>query len=488
MENSNYIAEAFQKLSLVEDDFNISADVDNVNDLRSYIADDVELPAEEKIIDVAAEEEDDLQDNYVGKVILECSCCHTRIYKDLSEVVIDDETNLANIEELCPVCNTNSGFNVIGKIEAFKSENELPEEEPAETELPTDDLSDEVIEEAFKGLKEAYVKESVSDDISEAINEVTVKTDDGEATVNAEEDGKVTVDLSGAGVEEAVEEPVESITPLTDEEEADIEANGAEAPTEEEVPAEDELVDLEEPAEEDELVDLEEPAEEESEEEEVEESLNESKLDEESIADKVRANLSDKLANADVPAEDKVEDPDAKKVKQLLNDKVKANIAKTNQVDEDCELHEENLADKVRANLLRKLNVVDEPESFEENFNKLGTAYLKRVYENVNDFKMSSVNTENGALVVEGLINFASGNKKSTKFVFENKKTTAKGAIVYSGMNEMFSSSKNAFTLRGKTVDGAYIPESMIYRYNTNILNENNSSEVFKVCGRVIVK
>ena len=476
MENSNYIAEAFQKLNLVEDDFNFSADVENANDLRSYIADDIELPAEEKIIDVAAEEEEDLQDTYVGKVILECSCCHTRIYKDLSEVVLDDETNLANVEELCQVCNTASGFNVIGKIEAFSDENSLPEEESVESELPADDLSDEVIEEAFKDLKEDYVKESItdSDDISEAITEVTVKTDEGEATVNAEDAGKVTVDLAG-NVEEAVEEPAEEIVPLNDEEETTIEANepalgNDDIPVENEVASEEEVPmesEEEEAPADDELVDLE--SEEESEEEpeeEVEESLNESKLEEESLADRVKATLAKKL------------------------NPVKEDCENCEEVTEECNLEEEdaNLKEKVRQNLLRKLNLASKEETFEENFNKLGTAYLKRVYENVNDFSVNNVVNEENNLVVEGVINFASGNKKDTKFVFENKNTSAKGVVSYTGMNETFSNAKKAFNLRGKEVNNKFIPESMVYRYNTNILNEDNSSEVFKVCGRVIVK
>ena len=84
-DNDNfYIAEAFNRLKLLEDDFNLTADQGVVDELKSFVADDILAPEEEVIIDVEAEEPQDLQDSYLGKVILECSCCHTRVYKDAS--------------------------------------------------------------------------------------------------------------------------------------------------------------------------------------------------------------------------------------------------------------------------------------------------------------------------------------------------------------------------------------------------------------------
>lgn len=145
-----YLKEAFQSLKLLEDDFNLTADQGVIDELQSFVADDIEAPAEEEIIDVEADEVEDLQDNYIGKVILECDCCHTRIYKDIKDVVIDDDSGLANIEEQCPVCSNAFGWNVIGKIEPFKEDefDEKPEEvEDAEV-VP--EISDDEIGEALK--------------------------------------------------------------------------------------------------------------------------------------------------------------------------------------------------------------------------------------------------------------------------------------------------------------------------------------------------
>ena len=64
----NYLIEAFQKLSLLkEDDFDITADRDVVDELQSFVADDVEEIPEEPVIDLDAESDEDLADNYVGR-------------------------------------------------------------------------------------------------------------------------------------------------------------------------------------------------------------------------------------------------------------------------------------------------------------------------------------------------------------------------------------------------------------------------------------
>ena len=148
----NYLLEAFQKLSLLEDDFNFSADRDVVDELKSFVADDVEEIPEEPVIDITAESEQDLADNYVGKVILECECCHTRIYKEEAEVVVDEEQGLANVDEACPVCGNTMGYTVIGKIEKFDEE-PLETEEEEEIELENDPADEEPIESLREKLK-----------------------------------------------------------------------------------------------------------------------------------------------------------------------------------------------------------------------------------------------------------------------------------------------------------------------------------------------
>ena len=469
---TNYIAEAFQKLSLLEDDFNFSVGPEAADDLRSYMADDVDVPTEEPIIDVAAETAEDLQDTYVGKVILECSCCHTRIYKDLAEVFIDDETGLANPDEECPVCHTKPGYNVIGKIEEYSKVEEHVEEEPAEEIPENDDFSEEELAEAFKELKEGYRKSSVHDtddvQLEESITEVSVKTNEGEATVQAEEAGTVTVDLrEGDPVEN---EPEEAITPLEADDIETIESNEAPIEDEEGMPIEEvpEEPIIEEPVEEspEEEIPEEEIPEgepEEEAEEEVEESLQESKLAEAKLtADEFKKRLLAKFGNG--IDESKEECLDC--VEEAIEDK-------------------ETFAQRLRRKYGAQLG---ESKSFEKAMDQLVESYLRRVYGNVSSYYTSAAdNTDNG-LIVEGVISFESGKQKTTKFVFESKSETSKGSIVYKGLNEMFSNSKKAFTLRGSEVDGKFIPESLLYNYNTSTLNESNESETIKVSGRVVVR
>ena len=192
-QNDNfYLAEAFQQLKcLNEDAFDLSADKGVVDELQSFVADDIEAPFEEEIIDIEAEDEDELKDNYFDKVVLECGSCKAKIFKDISEIFIDDESGLANVEEECPLCGNAFGFNIIGKIEPFdeeefkaEEEEEVGDEEEKEDEA---EFSDDEIHEALKetldvkesckneeceDCKEEKCEEECDKELDEALHEV----------------------------------------------------------------------------------------------------------------------------------------------------------------------------------------------------------------------------------------------------------------------------------------------------------------------------
>lgn len=291
MEYGNYFKEAFQKLSLLEQDFPIDADKDKTDELAAFIADDREAVPEEPVFDTAAENEDELQDNYVGKVIIECECCHSKFYKEPDDVIIDEETELANVDEECPFCNATMGYTIIGKIEPFD------EKEPTEDEVEIDDIEvedEEPIEEPEEEVKESLqdrarrqslgeacktdesckvdeectgedcIEEGCEKDesLTEGFNEVEIKTDDQKLEMTSDENGKVTVttepinegeedfnsdwmERDSMGNGELLDEPDETpeqeeIVPLTGEEAAEIEANSEEEAEEEEIPEEEE--------------------------------------------------------------------------------------------------------------------------------------------------------------------------------------------------------------------------------------------------------
>lgn len=127
-----YLSEAFRQLELLnEEDFNLSTTADN-SDLKDFLDNDDMSVMSLDVIDPEAETEEDLEDSYTGKVILDCCVCHSKLYKDKEEVQIDEEQDLANVGEECPFCYSNDGFKVIGEVAPYgetEEETEIEDEE-----------------------------------------------------------------------------------------------------------------------------------------------------------------------------------------------------------------------------------------------------------------------------------------------------------------------------------------------------------------------
>ena len=670
-----YIEEAFKRLNLLEDDYSYSED-QQLELLNKAVSDDIDDIPEEEIIDVDAETCDDLQDNYIGKIIVECDCCHARLYKDPEDLILgssEDGVELFNIEEECPVCHTNSGFRVIGKIEQYSDDAikpEEPEEPEEEHEEPTEE-DDEFEKEVHEALQEAlnpgecvailnknefdetgdaeaiaakiesdyipgnevfdtlnvtckvqgdnivftgpkvdidtlynrmfndeitpdYVEcateeseeepeETVEFDseedaknyyddhseelklegynsfdewfdggvekINEALDSVKVITDDGEVTVENDDD-KLVVDLSSDEVDEDVEpeptneddNPGEMIAPLTDEEEDDIlntaELNAEEAGEDEGEFEEPEPLEEPEPFEEPEPeLGEEEPAEEEEEESEKEEEAEEEEVEEslhEALSDRLKAKLarmSNKEESEEDPVgesltEDKDEEPfeeDEEEVEPFEDDDEVEHLEDSKEpVCEELTITEKERAllqymidndlsymptkeekEKIYKEYEEKKNAASKElqdnedddvtleclEDFNEsNFNKICESYLRRVYENVNTFNCTAVKNRDNKLIVEGVIQFVSGNKKQTAFEFTNPVVTKRGKVVLEGLNKTFTSTQNAYILKGRVENKEFISESMIYRYTAKTLNESNQPESIKFYGRVVCK
>lgn len=158
---NNYLNEAFKQLEMLnEEEFNLN-DKDAVKDMKDFMGIDVDDSVE--VIDPNAETEDDLEDSYVGKVILDCVVCHSKQYKDPNEVVIDDG-ELANVGEECPFCYTSDGFKVVGQVAPFDEDDEDDDDEFEDDEEHDDDEEDDDsefeswrnrIQECLKRLNEA---------------------------------------------------------------------------------------------------------------------------------------------------------------------------------------------------------------------------------------------------------------------------------------------------------------------------------------------
>lgn len=176
----NYLSEAFKKLDfLTEEDFSLYNN-DSIDNMGQLLADPV-TPTQD-VIDPEAETEDELQDTYIGKVILHCPVCNSMVYKKLEDIVKDDVEELVNVGEECPYCYTSEGFKVIGIVSPFEEGKD--EEDNSET------------------TEETEVEKSVN----EEFEKVEVATEDQKVTLDADDDGKLTIEAE----------------PVKDTEEADV--------------------------------------------------------------------------------------------------------------------------------------------------------------------------------------------------------------------------------------------------------------------------
>ena len=212
-----YLRNAFKMLdALNEDVFDIS------DEGISQLADT--LNAEDNtvnIIDPEAESEEDIQDSYMGKAILECEVCHSLIYKGKDEIKIDDESQLANIDEECPYCFSTNGYKIVGQVEPFKEESE---EDDIDVEVDGEDVD----------IKSEENDEDLSESLKEGFNDVQITTDDQHLTMTQDsETGKVTVETEPVNQEESFEDEEMMIAPLNDEEEQEIEDNSDQLKAEE---------------------------------------------------------------------------------------------------------------------------------------------------------------------------------------------------------------------------------------------------------------
>ncbi len=159
--------EAFKLLDALNEDM-FDTSLDGINSLADAMdgdnTDDII-----KVVDVDAETEEDVQDSYLGKVILNCNVCHSLRFANKDEIEIDD-SGIVNGEEACPYCGESEGFTIIGQIEEF-GEGEDTEEPTNENEEPLDDNTSEIAEPKNNEENETEFKESFKRHIGKRLNE-----------------------------------------------------------------------------------------------------------------------------------------------------------------------------------------------------------------------------------------------------------------------------------------------------------------------------
>lgn len=171
----SYLTEAFKALdALNEDTFSVSDD--GIKKLAEF-EDNDDLVDEITVYDADAEDTEDLEDSYVGKVIVDCNVCHSKIYKDKSDVVIDEETQNANIDEECPYCYSTDGFKVIGEVAPMTTETE--EKVEVEDDIETHEDSDNSTTETEENVElEESLNEATVTDYKGSLSNILVKNQD----------------------------------------------------------------------------------------------------------------------------------------------------------------------------------------------------------------------------------------------------------------------------------------------------------------------
>ena len=422
---SQYINEAFKQFRLMEDAEEFPITPEGLDNLGSFMDQAMDDEPVVDVIDLEAETEEDLKKSYVGKIICDCNVCHSNIFFNKEDIVIDDE-GIVNAEEECPYCMSTDGYTIVGEIKEWSPG---VEDEIEDTTIPDDELADEpieiedeeeteVVEEGLKldgvkslrgtkGLRRRPDKDGVkslrgranskisgTEDLTEAIEDVTINTEDETMTMTTKEDGGVMVETTPKGVEDEFYD--------------DFDMAGADVEAGEEViaPISDETAD---------------------------EIMNNEENSEEEVA------------------EDEFSD------EEVFDDET----APEEGTEEDVEVGE-----------------------FDEDiFDELGESYLRRNYNNVKGFRTTQVRVNENLLTVDGVITFKSGNQKKTSFVFESK-ASKDGKFLFEGYNQQINKGTKAFKMNCSIKDKKIIPESLKYNYTA----KNPLQESVKITGTVKAK
>lgn len=111
---------------------------------------------------------------------------------------------------------------------------------------------------------------------------------------------------------------------------------------------------------------------------------------------------------------------------------------------------------------------IDMEEVDEDSVNELGESYLRKVYENVASYKTRKSYVRGDSLILEGVITFTSGKKKTTGFVLEAYSANRYGKVSFRGYNSQLAKGKSSYLFEGRVKDKKLIMESLSYRYKLN--------------------
>lgn len=167
------LMEAFKALDQLNEDV-FSVDAEGIKKLNDFMQNDDSVD-ELSVFDIDSTEDDAIRDDEEcneGDMILDCCVCHSKVFKPISEVVVDEESQIANAGEECPYCFSLEGYKIVGQVKASGEEEASVDEEASESDEDSIqdelDVAEEVSDEPTPDLdseEEAEVEESVKDRI-----------------------------------------------------------------------------------------------------------------------------------------------------------------------------------------------------------------------------------------------------------------------------------------------------------------------------------
>ena len=161
------LMEAFKALDQLNEDV-FSVDAEGIKKLNDFMQNDDSVD-ELSVFEVDSTEDDVIRDDEEcneGDMILDCCVCHSKVFKPISEVVVDEESQIANAGEECPYCFSVEGYKIVGQVKASGEEEASESDEDSIQGEP--DVAEEVSDVLVSDLDsddEDEVQESVKDRI-----------------------------------------------------------------------------------------------------------------------------------------------------------------------------------------------------------------------------------------------------------------------------------------------------------------------------------
>lgn len=499
---STRLNEAFKKLEAIDQDI-FDVDKEGLKKLDAFLDGD-----EDVNVSVFVEpEETTKEENYIGKVLCRCVVCHSDIMKDKEEIVVEeDNPEIVNCGDECPMCQSVDGYNIIGCIAPYEAKEVETNKEVVE-EGVKDVLKGETSIAHVLNIPENKARMNAAGSDIEALKAVVldILENSEELKNNSEVENAKRIlthchglkfvttlathmtglkTISNKKYDNALKESVgttyDAVLKILDDNGYDV--------TDSEV--KDYATSAAQYIEYSRIQD-------EMEEYSAEEWFNETKLNyPEDLAELKRVDES--FAANDLAKYQEWVDFDMKKygriseITQSKLDKAGLEVVKDDHGDYEVIAKENNgkaineCANSVEVKTEdQKIEITQEEgktvvevstenEEAEEDtydefdevaFDELCEGYLKRVYENVESFKTSKGAVNGKEIALEGVITFTSGKKASTTFLFESAPKTKSGKLKFIGENKQLTENK-AFTLTAHAEGKKLCLESLNYKYS----------------------